>query len=42
MVKDFGGRKLGWIAANMHFCEQNIGRLAALHCKIVRIKVFGR
>ena len=31
---NFGGTKLQWIAANKHFGGQNIGGLAALHCKL--------
>ena len=31
-----------WIAANKHFGGQDIGGLAVLHTKVVRIKVFGR
>ena len=41
MAQNFGGRKLWQIAANKHFGGQNIGRLAALHCKITRIKIVG-
>ena len=40
MAQNFGGRKLWRIAANKHFGRQNIGGLAALHCKISRLKIF--
>ena len=42
IAQNFGGRKFWRIATNKHFGGQNIGRLAAMHCKIARIKVIGR
>ena len=39
--QNFGGKKLWRIVANKHFGGQNIGRLAALHSKIARIKIVG-
>ena len=39
IAQNFGGRKLWQIVANKHFGRQNIGRLAALHSKIARIKI---
>ena len=41
MAQNFGGKNLWWIAANKNFGGQNIGGLAALHCKIARIKIAG-